>query len=470
MMAAAEARAAWQKTSNRYFVQEDAKRAPKFTCCQSSSSTSKQVNAGPTNTDDGQDHPALGFMPLNRNLSFSNLPHDTRWWLQLHSSYGYQKGLTYEQLSDLEARVDSMRVDTVKSTTKFDEVHPLKGDNIHFDDQDNCDSSLDMKCSLSAICMNKAPEVGEQEVKALCSKNPEKCLELMGMDPFSCPVSKLPNEFCLDPESPWIGGDKPEPWWRITDKDELVSLVLKKSHNHIENCDLPPPQKMYVRTHPYAHLGCLDRDEAIASSFGREARTGGIPNRSHAQGCPGSGKPHGYQGASSEEGCSQYGSDKSFSSYSRNHKDTQVSESDHGKAQLMEALCRSQTRARESETIAKQIYAEKEHIHKLFFRQAAQLFVYKQWFQLLLLETLYIQIEKNEGSVSTLFPMFLPWMPYKGQKQRKSRLRATKGRRVEDRRARHDIAKYAVAFALGLSIVSAGLLVGWTLGWMLPPF
>ncbi|KAG6650200.1 hypothetical protein CIPAW_06G026100 [Carya illinoinensis] len=167
-----------------------------------------------------------------------------------------------------------------------------------------------MKFSLSVICMNKALEVREQEVKALRSKNPEKCLELMGMDPFSCPVSKQPIEFCL--ESPWIGGDKPEPWWRITDKDELVSLILKKSHNHIENCDLPPPQKMYVRTHPYAHLECLDRDEAIASSFGWEARTGGIPNRSHAQGCPSSGKPHGYQGPSSEEGCSQYGSDKSF--------------------------------------------------------------------------------------------------------------------------------------------------------------
>jgi len=40
-MAAAEAGAVWQRTANRCFVQEDAKRAPKLACCQSSSSSSK---------------------------------------------------------------------------------------------------------------------------------------------------------------------------------------------------------------------------------------------------------------------------------------------------------------------------------------------------------------------------------------------------------------------------------------------
>ncbi|KAI8002868.1 hypothetical protein LOK49_LG08G00139 [Camellia lanceoleosa] len=73
MMAAAEARAAWQRTANRCFVQEDAKRAPKLACCPSASSLSKQVDAGPANTADGHDNPNVGFMPLNRNTSYSNL-------------------------------------------------------------------------------------------------------------------------------------------------------------------------------------------------------------------------------------------------------------------------------------------------------------------------------------------------------------------------------------------------------------
>jgi hypothetical protein len=162
------------------------------------------------------------------------------------------------------------------------------------------------------------------------------------------------------------------------------------------------------------------------------------------------------------------------SSYSTKHKDIrempQVSEGDAVKAQLLEALCHSQTRAREAEKAAKQAYAEKEHILKLFFRQASQLFAYKQWFQLLQLETLYVQLKNKDQSISTRFPVVVPWMSYKGRKQRKSWQKATKGRRVKRGRLRHDLKKYAVALALGLSLVGAGLLLGWTVGWMLPPF
>ncbi|KAE7999344.1 hypothetical protein FH972_003786 [Carpinus fangiana] len=478
-MAAAEARVVWQRTVNRCFVQEDAKRAPKLACCQSSSSASEQVDAGPNSTAGGPDRPALGFMP-NRNPSFSNLSPDTRWWLQLQPSYGYQKGVTYEQLNALEAEVETLSAGSVNTTTTtFDEVNPQKGGTIYVDDHKNSESSLDMQYGrLSAVCMNTAPEVRKQEVKALCGKNPEEYLELMdmrgnyefvGMDR----AAKQANEFCLDPDSPWIGSGKTEPWWRTSDKDELASLVMKNSLNHIENCDLPPPQKMYARKHPYAHSGCFDHDEALASSFDWKAQTSGISNRTHVQVSPDSLKTHGNERASSDERCSQCGSDKSFS-YSTNHKDIrempQVSEGDLGKAQLMEALCHSQTRAREAEKAAKQAYAEKEHILKLFFRQASHLFAYKQWFQLLQLETLYFQIKNKDKSISSLFPVAVPWTPYKGRKQRKSWQKATKGRRVKRGRPRHDIKKYAVAFALGLSLVGAGLVLGWTVGWMLPPF
>jgi hypothetical protein len=213
-MAAAEARVVWQRTANRCFVQEDAKRAPKLACCQSSSSASEQVDAGPNNTAEWPDHPALGFMP-NRNPSFSNLSPDTRWWLQLQPSYGYQKAATYEQLDALEAEVETLRAGTVNSTrSMFDEVNPQKGDIIHVDEHKNCKSSLDMQYGLSTVCMNTAPEVRKQEVKGLCSKNPDEYLELMDMrgnyefvdmDRVGCPVSKQGNEFCLDPDSPWIG-------------------------------------------------------------------------------------------------------------------------------------------------------------------------------------------------------------------------------------------------------------------------
>jgi hypothetical protein len=315
-MAAAELRAAWQRTANRCFVQEDAKRA----CSQSSSSAFKQVDGEPSNAVDGPDHPALGYMPLNRNPSLSNIPPDTQWWLQVHSSYRYQKDLTYVQVNELEAKVEILRgAGTENSTTKFDEVEPLKGDIVHVGDHKNCEPFLDMQCGLSVSCMKKAPEVRKQEVKALYGKNSEEYLELldtrdkcelMHMDPVGYPVSKQGNEVCEGPE--WLGVDKTEPWWRTIDKYELASLVMNKSHNHIENCDLPPPQKMYVRRHPYEHIGCFDDDDASASSFDRKAQSHGISNRPHAQGYPVFGKTHGDRGVPREEGCSQFGSEKSF--------------------------------------------------------------------------------------------------------------------------------------------------------------
>ncbi|KAG2408453.1 uncharacterized protein HKW66_Vig0032750 [Vigna angularis] len=80
-MAGAEARALWQRTANRCFVQEDAKRAP--------------------NTADESDHTAVNVTHFTRKSSISNLSPDSRWWLHLQPNYGCQKGLTYEQLNAL---------------------------------------------------------------------------------------------------------------------------------------------------------------------------------------------------------------------------------------------------------------------------------------------------------------------------------------------------------------------------------
>lgn len=152
-------------------------------------------------------------------------------------------------------------------------------------------------------------------------------------------------------------------------------------------------------------------------------------------------------------------------------KSQQISEGDAGKAQLMEALCHSQTRAREAEEAAKQAYAEKEHIVTLIFKQASQLFAYKQLFKLLQLETLCNQIKNNNQPTSTLFPVALPWMSYEGWKSR-SRKRKKQtfscGRQEREGKPKCDVTTYAVAIALGLSLVGAGLLLGWTVGWMLP--
>ncbi|KAL4378020.1 hypothetical protein GQ457_02G001260 [Hibiscus cannabinus] len=237
------------------------------------------------------------------------------------------------------------------------------------------------------------------------------------------PLDRIPsypkktNDFCYDQESPW----KAEPWWRTTDVDDLASLVARKSMDFVENCDLPPPQKMHVQC-------------AIPSAVLNNVQCASNTLSSTIQ--------------------------KDFME--------QVTESSPSptKAQLLEALCHSQTRAREAEKAAKQVDVEKERIIELIFKQASQISAYKQWFKMLQLDALYLPTKNNEQPVSTLFPLLLPWTSYKSHKSWK-RLTG-KGRRGKWSQPRLSIMKHAVSFALGLSLVGTGLLLGWTVGWMLP--
>ncbi|CAJ1976005.1 unnamed protein product [Sphenostylis stenocarpa] len=403
-MAGAEARALWQRTANRCFVQEDAKRAPKLACCQSSCATSKSVDTGPASAADESDHTAVNVTHFHRKSSVSNLSPDSRWWLYLQPNYGYQKGLTYEQLNALEEEVETLIAsDVSKKSQEFQQLMDVMEKH----------ETVDIDC------------VG-------CSESPKKT-----------------NEFSLKSDYSWIESDKAEPWWRTTDRDELASFVSQKSLNHIENCDLPPPQKKHIRGYPCVRMNNY------------KIKTGSLD----------SGLMHKNQGPSACEGLLYFASDK-CSSDNPKHEDAknsqQIFDEDPSKAQLLEALCHSQTRAREAEEAAKKAYAEKEHIVTLIFKQASQLFAYKQWLQLLQLETLCSQIKSKDQPIATLFPVALPWMSYEGRVSRKRKQKISKGKQERKVNAKCDITTYAVAFALGLSLVGAGLLLGWTMGWMLP--
>ncbi|XP_021893034.1 uncharacterized protein LOC110810993 isoform X2 [Carica papaya] len=477
MMAAAEARALWQRTANRCFVQEDAKRAPKLACCQSSAASAKQVESGPSGAADLPDQSVAGFMPLNRNPSYANLPSDARWWLQLQPDYGFQKGLTSEQLNTLEAKMDTLRTDFENSSSKDKSgLHPeAEGEGSHLDNKNNGECTPNVHSRNSAVCAKHIPKIGEN-VKALQCENMQELLEvmdtkenyeLMGVDSIGCSVSKKANDSSFDPEAPWVCSEKTEPWWRTTDKDELASLVAQKSHDYIANCDLPPPQKMHTRKYPYGNSLGFDRNELSPFNQKSKAHCMSTPII-QSQGSSDLVRTLGRQRVALEDGHTVHGSEQSFSTSQKDSTETQVSENDVSKAQLLEALRHSQTRAREAEKAAKQAYAEKEHIIKLFFKQASQLFAYKQWFQLLQLEALYHQIKNNDQPIPSLFPTAFPWMPCKVRKLQKGWQKSKKAKRAKRSRPSPDVTKYAVAFALGLSLVGAGLLLGWTVGWMLP--
>lgn len=80
---------------------------------------------------------------------------------------------------------------------------------------------------------------------------------------------------------------------------------------------------------------------------------------------------------------------------------------------------------------------------------------------MLQLESFLLQLRSEDCPISMLLPM-------KATRQlRKGLHKVTRRKR---RGKKYDISSYAVVFAVGLGLVGAGLLLGWTLGWLLPSF
>lgn len=320
--------------------------------------------------------------------------------------------------------------------------------------------------------VKKSHELGPEELGVGHDKIDQDFLDLKNMTDYcesldlemvGGSVSKQTCEFssgagCLS------GGEK-MPWWRVTDEAELASIVAQKSLHHIGNCDLPPPQKRHVRREqPYKQGSSVDHDEIFLSSLDWGAQSNAISSPSSG----GSVRKHWSslrEGPSHNENAAAEPLSRGTPEKERNPM------SDPCKAKLLEALCHSQTRAREAEKAAKQAYTEKEDLLKLFFRQASQLFAYKQWLKLLQLEALLLESKESDPSLFTTFPDLLPWMPQNPRKLHKNWQKSAKAkRRKRVLGGNNDIGRYCVAFAVGFTLVGAGLILGWTVGWLLPTF
>ncbi|KAH9625227.1 hypothetical protein KSS87_004508 [Heliosperma pusillum] len=462
-MAAAEARAAWQRV-NRCFVQEDAKRAPKLASRQPSNSSSKQLDTGLVNAADSTDHLAIGFMPFNRTPPYSNLPSDAKWWLQMEPNYVHLRGLNTNHFSDRIINVESSPTFTMESPPKV-EAAVVSEDSVQSLKFEDLESFLDVKkhSELTSEELNIGDSKVDQDF--LDVKNMTDYYDLMDMELVGGSVSKQSTDFSSSADSSWVGGEK-MPWWRVTDGEELASFVAHKSLLHIENCDLPPPQKMKVRRESCTRASFMGHDEVFMPSVECETRSEAISSPSSA------GSQGKHWSSAKELPRRENVATETRRPCNHDTPDKGVfSENDPSKAKLLEALCHSQTRAREAERAAKKAYTEKEHILKLFFKQASQLFAYKQWFKLLQLENSLVQTGSNNNSPpSTVFPDLLPQLPKKPQKSSKNWQKSSRGKRHKRGSQENEIGKFAVAFAVGFTLVGAGLILGWTVGWLLPTF
>ncbi|XP_055825916.1 uncharacterized protein LOC129894311 [Solanum dulcamara] len=262
---------------------------------------------------------------------------------------------------------------------------------------------------------------------------------------------------CSELDSEWIGVQKAEPWWRTADK-ELAASGSPNSSGCIAYNDHSWRQCLGSESYNCSNQVSMAEKESVVT-----------PNY-----CPGQHPSQSQQkilcvgkGCLTRRSGQPVSGDDNLSIANVLSAETQPGSSDLSKTQLLEALCHSQTRAREAEQLAQQAYNEKEHVIKLFFRQASHLFAYRQWLQILQLEALVLQLRKKDEQDSINYSTFFPVIPSKGRKLKK--LRYNKPiKRKSIGKGKCKINKSAVAFALGLGLAGVGLLLGWTMGWLFP--
>ncbi|PUZ51349.1 hypothetical protein GQ55_6G176900 [Panicum hallii var. hallii] len=461
-MAAAEARAAWQRAANRCLVQEDRKRAPKLACCPSSGEQQHGTNHG--NCRNSEDRPISNFMPLSWNPMNSNLPPDVRWWVQLQPNFGIQKDLASERLCCLGRDIDEKKVEDSAPKPKHEET-------LFCEAVDNKTKKsgdiFEPPWMVSSALMKYSPEKGLEDLTTVgCYSQASKCRETANNCFYK--DNEFPDFECIDPETlknpekadfdmdvPWKEGEKTQPWWQIADENELALLVAERATQHIENCDLPrPTQTVPVhRTEPYTrkHIGDYGGSSSPAGRLSHP-----LPGQCDHVKCS-------YSTASTYT----LSVSQDFSSSSTTGSESkQTLQNASERDKILEALRHSQTRAREAEMAAKKAHNEKDDVIKLLFRQASHLFACNQWLKIMQLENIVLQLNHKEHQISSIIPE-LPWMtleekPTQGQEQKDWTRR--KGRRQKKGGSFFD----AILFAVGLGLAGAGFLLGWTLGWLLP--
>ncbi|XP_006659382.1 uncharacterized protein LOC102700820 [Oryza brachyantha] len=474
-MAAAEARAAWQRAANRCLVQEDRKRAPKLAYCPSSSELQHGKNNG--NCRNSEDRPVPNFMPLSCNPMNSNLPPDIRWWLQSQPNLAGQKNLAGEHLYFLDREISKKEVEDPASKNTHEEplfsemvdTNPVKIEDV-FEPLWMVSTAF-MKHSSETDLQEMEDMVGYSQVPLKCKENANDYLfddkEFLDFKNVS-----RPQKANFDIDAPWKGGERSQPWWQITDENELALLVAEKAMQTIENCDLPRP------SHTIRVQGAESRSHENMGTYrgvSRPAGTVSYPDPGQCEHIECS-----YSTASTDELELTNGGVWQQRETNVRHSDAQdfsrginaepqsnrMYQNPAERAQLLEALCHSQTRAREAEMAGKKAQSEKDDIIKLLFRQASHLFACKQWLKMLQLENICLRLIHKEHQIATIIPG-VPWMTLK--KKTTPDQERESGARNKGRKQKNGGGGFfdAILLAVGFGIAGAGLLLGWTFGWLL---
>ncbi|KAK3133172.1 hypothetical protein QOZ80_6AG0533320 [Eleusine coracana subsp. coracana] len=467
-MAAAEARAAWQRAANRCLVQEDAKRAPKLACCPPSVQPHDSSCGNPVNP---QDLHVPNFMTVNWNLMSSNLPADTQWWLQLQPDFGCQMAVAREHLNCMGVKAGEKKMEGLAAPeSKLEDIEAKKYVDP-FEPPWIVSTAFTKQTSETGVEQLKNP-TGYAPMSLKCRGITKNCIhedrEFMDFKAFDPLFPMKPQKEYCEMHAPWEESNKSQPWWQVADVDGLASLVAERAMQNIVNNDLPKP-KQTVQVHG-AKLNHPRENNDYEQSF---PSIGKVPEPVHdIMVCS-------YSVSSTQTNSSDGGNwqqhrqnnvpgveQGSYSSTDSTSGSKPTYRNPSERANLLDALRHSQTRAREAEIAAKKAYDEKDHVIKLLFRQASHLFACKQWLKMLQLENICLQLKLKEQQIATMFPE-LPWMMAK-EKAAPGQDRKEGTRKRGRKPNRRGGLRNAVVFVVGVGIVGAGLLLGWTLGWLLP--
>ncbi|XP_057774209.1 uncharacterized protein LOC130993364 isoform X2 [Salvia miltiorrhiza] len=400
-----------------------------------------------------------GHKPCS-NSSTPDLMPDAKWWL---NHYGLEKGYSLDQLNVFNTDAKLFAANYLKENSKTDgESKPIEGycSTDYKNDPVFCSEHLK---HLFSHCKSNGDSWPLGFEYAIDNNDLLPNAYLTGLESCNCTLFQQPEKLCSDLDSHWIGVKKIEPWWHTVDKDDLASLTSQNTY-----CDHPGVQSMHYEKVSENFGFCFDQhetkmmDEKTKLSHVAECTQCNFASASIS-------KPLGKQGLAdptlleSDRSCSKVGHDAEKVEPS----DPQVPNGGLSRGELLEALCHSQTRAREAEKLAQEACVEKDHVFDLFFQQASCLFAYRQWLRLLQLETLCLHLRSKDEITSFAPPSLSSWVRSKGVTSKKNRCGAAK-KKVNRRRC--NISKCAVAFAIGLGLAGAGLLAGWTIGWLFPAF
>ncbi|KAH7416074.1 hypothetical protein KP509_14G074000 [Ceratopteris richardii] len=284
--------------------------------------------------------------------------------------------------------------------------------------------------------------------------------------------------------------------WRTANSKELAALVSQKGQTYLENCDLPSSQSSLSWKGPLSSCNLTSSkdiasfsspaDRASLTSMlsrqestftGKPASTGSCGLQHTLEHCPCVSQPQPVHCSLPWSSAYRRSEDQvAWKMRNRAHK--------HELEALGEALCHSQTRAREAEKMANKVLQEREKLTGLLFRESWTAHTYKQWVQTLEMENLLLKMSYGSdmewlgSELSDICSLCgINVNPLKHPRKNVSQVMGHNFSRdwVGNHR-KHGCASESsvwlrctigLAFALGLSFAGAGLVIGWSMGWIL---